>query len=80
MCHLSSDCDLSLLYQMVFCSGVVPDSLCLSLISSILEKEKDPYERLSYRPIIVSCVFAKVFEFLIINSLRSTCYMSPYQF
>ena len=73
-------CHLSLLYQMVFCSGVVPDSFCLGLISPILKKGKDPYVCSSYRPITVSSVFAKIFELLIINSLRSTCYTPPYQF
>ena len=33
-----------------------------------------------YRPITVSNAFAKIFELLIINSLRSTCYTPSYQF
>ena len=73
-------CHLSLLYQMIFCCGIVPDSFCVGLISPILKKRKDPFECSSYRPIAASSVFAKVFELLIINNQRSLCYILPDQF
>ena len=72
--------DLSLFYQIVSCSGIVPDSFSVGLIPPILKNGKDLSECSSYRPITVSSVFAKVFELLLINNLRSFCYMPPLQF
>ena len=73
-------CHLSLLYQMVLCCGIVPDSFSVVLISPILKKGKQPSECSSNQPITVSSVFAKVFELLIINKLCPLCYMPPHQF
>ena len=44
------------------------------------KKGKDLLECSSHQSIAVSSVFAKVFELLTINNLRSLCYMLPHQF
>ena len=54
---------------MIFNFGVVPDSSCIGMVSPILKKNK-PKSCLSYRPVTVSSVFAKIFDLLIVAHLK----------
>ena len=48
---------LSLLYQMIFSSGIVPKSFCEGKLIPVLKRGKPPHLCSSYRPITVSNVF-----------------------
>ena len=65
--HLNTDSEelvyrFQLLFQMCLCSSLVPDSLLLGNITSILKRGKDPISYASSRLITVACTLSKVFE------------------
>jgi hypothetical protein len=60
--------------------GVVPDLLCLGSITPILKKGKPARGPSSYRPITISSVFCKLFEFVIIGGIRKCWKAPPHQF
>ena len=71
---------IALLFQMIFTVGVVPDCLCVGVVTPVLKKGKPLSQCSSYRPITVSSVFSKIFELLIIDHIRQQCVMPPFQF
>ena len=71
---------LALLFQMVFNVGAVPDSLCIGVMRSDLKKNKPKSSCSAYRLVTVSGVFAKIFEFLIVDHLKEKCIIPPFQF
>ena len=52
---------LSLLFQMIFVTGIVPDSFGVRLVHPILKKGKPADQCTSYLPITVSTTFCKLF-------------------
>ena len=71
---------LTLLYQMVFTCGLVPDSFCVGVVTPVLKKGKDPAQCGSHRPITVAPVFCKIFELLFIDELCRVCESPDNQF
>ncbi|XP_065578573.1 uncharacterized protein LOC136038982 [Artemia franciscana] len=71
---------LTLLYQIIFVVGIVPDVFCRGQLTPILKKGKPANICSSYRPITVSPVLCKVFEMLILPNVRNCCQMPNYQF
>ena len=60
---------LQLIFQMCITRGFVPNSFLKGVITSIAKKGKDPNDCKSYRPITVSCILSKVFEYVIFSEL-----------
>ena len=71
---------LTLLYQMIFTCGLVPDSFCVGVVTPVLKKGKDPAQCSSHRPITVAPVFCKIFELLFIDELCRVCESPDNQF
>lgn len=71
---------LTLLYQMIFSCGLVPDSFCVGIITPVIKKGKDPSQCSSHRPITVAPVLCKLFEILIIEEINRVCYTPSNQF
>ena len=71
---------LTLLYQIIFVVGIVPDVFCRGQLTPILKKGKPANICSSYRPITVSPVLCKLFEMLILPNVRNCCQMPNYQF
>ena len=71
---------LTLLYQMVFTCGLVPDSFYVGVVTPVLKKGKDPAECGSHRPITVAPVLCKIFELLFIDELFRVCESSDNKF
>ena len=57
---------------MIFTVGVVPECLCVGVVTPVLKKGKPLSQCSSYRPITVSSVFSKIFELLIIDHTYSS--------
>ena len=71
---------LTLLYQIIFVVGIVPDVFCRGQLTPILKKGKPANIWSSYHPITVSPVLCKLFEMLILPNVRNCCQMPNYQF
>ena len=67
---------LEILYQIIFHSGLVPDSFCTDVLTPVLKQGNDPSVYGSYCPITVSSVLRKLMELLVINDIK-VCYYSP---
>ncbi|XP_065582546.1 uncharacterized protein LOC136041729 [Artemia franciscana] len=71
---------LTLLYQMIFTCGLVPDSFCVGVFTPVLKKGKDPAQCGSHRPITVVPVPCNIFELLFIDELCRVCESPDNQF
>ena len=60
---------LSLLFQMIFVTGIVSESFGVGLVHPILNKIKPADQCVLYRPITVSTTFCKLFESLIFDGI-----------
>ncbi|CAH2097448.1 unnamed protein product [Euphydryas editha] len=72
------------IFNLIYSSGIVPDSWKTHIIIPILKPNKDPRNPTSYRPIALSSVMAKIMEHLIKNRLEwiieSRGLLSKFQF
>ena len=64
---------LHLFYQVIFNSGIVPGSFCVSTLTHVLKKDGDSQQCCSYRSVIVSFVLCKLLELLVIRDVNKAC-------
>ena len=69
---------LTLLYQIIFVVGIVPDVFCRGQVAPILKKGKPANICSSYYPITVSPFLCKLFEMLILQMLENAIALHMY--
>ena len=71
---------LHLFYQIIFYSGIVPNSFCVGTLTPVPKKDKDSRQCCSYRPITVSSVLCKLLELRVIMDINKACSTPDNQF
>jgi len=71
---------LTLLFQIIFFSGFLPDLFSAGIITLVIKKGKPADNCNSHRPINVSPMLCKINELLVIDDITIKCYTPMNQF
>ena len=71
---------LTLLFQMIFTTGLVPSAFSTGSLRPVPKKGKSTSECASFRPITVAPTLCKIFELLVIDEIQEKCWTPPSQF